>query len=71
MAVRGGSLLVAAIDIGTTYSGWAFSFKSEFDKDPTKVSAKVWTGSQLLSSKDPTERHLKRLRTTRKISTVN
>ncbi|XP_053399341.1 heat shock 70 kDa protein 12A-like isoform X3 [Mercenaria mercenaria] len=47
-------LLVAAIDFGTTYSGWAFSFKNDFDKDPTKVCAKNWTGDQLVSSKTPT-----------------
>jgi hypothetical protein len=48
------SILVAAIDFGTTYSGWAFSFKHEFDSDPIKVSAKQWTGGQLVSSKGPT-----------------
>ncbi|XP_060589195.1 heat shock 70 kDa protein 12A-like [Ruditapes philippinarum] len=48
------SMLVAAIDFGTTYSGWAFSFKHDFDKDPTKVSAKNWIGDQLVSAKAPT-----------------
>lgn len=48
------SLLVAAIDFGTTYSGWGFSFKHEFERDPTKVSAKNWTGGQLVSLKGPT-----------------
>ncbi|KAL4230424.1 Heat shock 70 kDa protein 12A [Mactra antiquata] len=48
------SLLVAAIDFGTTYSGWAFSFKHEFESDPTKCSAKNWTGGQLVSMKGPT-----------------
>ncbi|XP_060551254.1 heat shock 70 kDa protein 12B-like, partial [Ruditapes philippinarum] len=48
------SVLVAAIDFGTTYSGWAFSFKHDFDKDPTKVSAKNWIGDQLVSAKAPT-----------------
>jgi hypothetical protein len=47
----GNSLLVAAIDFGTTYSGWAFSFKHEFERDATKVSAKNWTGGQLVSLK--------------------
>ena len=47
----GDSLLVAAIDFGTTYSGWAFSFKHEFERDPTKISAKNWTGGQLVSQK--------------------
>ncbi|XP_060551251.1 heat shock 70 kDa protein 12B-like [Ruditapes philippinarum] len=48
------SVLVAAIDFGTTYSGWAFSFKHDFDKDPTKVSAKNWIGDKLVSAKAPT-----------------
>ncbi|WAQ99507.1 hypothetical protein MAR_023880 [Mya arenaria] len=33
-------LLVAAIDFGTTYSGWAFSFRHDFEADPTKIQAK-------------------------------
>lgn len=45
---------MAAIDFGTTYSGWAFSFRHEFELDPIKVSAKNWTGGQLVSSKGPT-----------------
>ncbi|XP_060594200.1 heat shock 70 kDa protein 12A-like isoform X2 [Ruditapes philippinarum] len=48
------SLLVAAIDFGTTYSGWAFSFRHEFEREPTKVSAKNWSGGQLVSLKGPT-----------------
>ncbi|XP_060607561.1 heat shock 70 kDa protein 12A-like [Ruditapes philippinarum] len=52
--MAGNSLLVAAIDFGTTYSGWAFSFKHEFERDATKVSAKNWTGGQLVSLKGPT-----------------
>ncbi|XP_052778673.1 heat shock 70 kDa protein 12A-like [Mya arenaria] len=45
-------LLVAAIDFGTTYSSWAFSFRYDYDSDPTKVSAKQWQGHE--SSKGPT-----------------
>ncbi|XP_053399657.1 heat shock 70 kDa protein 12A-like [Mercenaria mercenaria] len=52
--MAGNSLLVAAIDFGTTYSGWAFSFKHEFERDATKVSAKNWSGGQLVSLKGPT-----------------
>ncbi|XP_060578454.1 heat shock 70 kDa protein 12A-like [Ruditapes philippinarum] len=48
------SLLVAAIDFGTTYSGLAFSFKHEFERDPTKISAKNWTGGHLVFQKGPT-----------------
>ncbi|KAL3879862.1 hypothetical protein ACJMK2_032141 [Sinanodonta woodiana] len=48
------TMLVAAIDIGTTYSGWAFSFKHEYDTDPTKIVARQWYGGQMLSMKAPT-----------------
>ncbi|KAH3832466.1 hypothetical protein DPMN_105754 [Dreissena polymorpha] len=54
MAAKGKALVVAAIDFGTTYSGWAFSFKHDYDRDPTKVSAKTWSGGQLTSLKGPT-----------------
>ena len=37
-----GKLLVAAIDFGTTYSGWAFSFKHEYIRDPTDISFSQW-----------------------------
>ncbi|KAL3880726.1 hypothetical protein ACJMK2_032943 [Sinanodonta woodiana] len=49
-------LMVAAIDFGTTYSGYAFSFKYDFEKDPLKISANNWTaGSRaLVSLKTPT-----------------
>ncbi|KAL3878541.1 hypothetical protein ACJMK2_030881 [Sinanodonta woodiana] len=49
-------LLVAAIDFGTTYSGYAFSFRSEYDKDPCKIYTPVWNaGSRsLVSLKAPT-----------------
>ncbi|XP_052781386.1 heat shock 70 kDa protein 12A-like [Mya arenaria] len=47
-------LLVAGIDFGTTYSGWSFSFKHEFELDPTKVATKRWYGDQLVSLKAPT-----------------
>ncbi|XP_053390946.1 heat shock 70 kDa protein 12B-like, partial [Mercenaria mercenaria] len=47
------ALLVAAIDFGTTYSGWGFSFRHEFESEPTKVYTKNWIGSQL-SQKGPT-----------------
>ncbi|KAK3580556.1 hypothetical protein CHS0354_009513 [Potamilus streckersoni] len=50
----GSPLLVAAIDFGTTYSGWAYSFEHQFKKDPTQISAKVWSGGQLVSEKAPT-----------------
>lgn len=52
-------LVVAAIDFGTTFSGYAFSFKDDFEKDPLKIiSNQAWNsgGSAhcLLSLKTPT-----------------
>lgn len=37
------SLLVAAIDFGTTFSGYAFSLLHEYKKDPLKILANTWT----------------------------
>ncbi|XP_052225981.1 heat shock 70 kDa protein 12A-like isoform X2 [Dreissena polymorpha] len=54
MAATGGTLVVAAIDFGTTYSGWAFSFKNEFEMEPTRIGSKTWTGGKLSSPKAPT-----------------
>ncbi|XP_021376572.1 heat shock 70 kDa protein 12B-like isoform X2 [Mizuhopecten yessoensis] len=49
--------VVVAIDFGTTYSGYAFSTTSEYQKDPTKISANsAWIAASagLLSLKCPT-----------------
>ena len=35
-------LLVAAIDFGTTYSGYAFSTRMDFQREPTKAYLKQW-----------------------------
>ncbi|CAG2195702.1 unnamed protein product [Mytilus edulis] len=35
-------IVVTAIDLGTTFSGYAFSFRSEFQKDPLKISTNSW-----------------------------
>ncbi|XP_078340961.1 heat shock 70 kDa protein 12A-like [Crassostrea virginica] len=35
-------LLVAAIDFGTTYSGFAFSTREDFQREPTKAYLKQW-----------------------------
>lgn len=43
-------LIVAAIDIGTTYSGYAYSLKSDW----TKVIMNKWEGGQLVTHKAPT-----------------
>ena len=50
-------LMVAAIDFGTTYSGYAFSTISDFKHDPLKIHAnQVWNagGGQLMPWKTPT-----------------
>ena len=50
-------LIVAAIDFGTTFSGYAFSTRADFEKDPLKISAnQAWVSGQryLLSLKTPT-----------------
>ncbi|WAR26552.1 HS12A-like protein [Mya arenaria] len=47
-------LLVAAIDFGTTYAGWSYSFKHDFVIDPTKVATKGWHGDQFVSLKSGT-----------------
>ncbi|KAH3736869.1 hypothetical protein DPMN_043444 [Dreissena polymorpha] len=52
MATGGNRLVVAAFDFGTTYSGWAFSLKNDFQADPCKVQAKIWGGNPLSSLKD-------------------
>ncbi|XP_033742661.1 heat shock 70 kDa protein 12B-like [Pecten maximus] len=56
MASSGEHLLVAAIDFGTTYSGYAFSFLHDYKRDPLKVSANNWTAGSggLISLKTPT-----------------
>ncbi|XP_052795200.1 heat shock 70 kDa protein 12A-like [Mya arenaria] len=36
------TIVTAAIDFGTTYTGYAFSFKHEFKKDPLKINANEW-----------------------------
>ncbi|XP_052674624.1 heat shock 70 kDa protein 12A-like [Crassostrea angulata] len=59
------NLIVAAIDFGTTFSGFAFSLLHEYKKDPLKISTKSWTTGSggLVSLKtstcvlfDPTEK---------------
>ncbi|VDI20358.1 Hypothetical predicted protein, partial [Mytilus galloprovincialis] len=49
--------LVAALDIGTSYSGYAFSMRSNFKTNPLKIHAnQAWNagGRQFLSLKTPT-----------------
>ena len=50
-------LLVAAIDFGTTYSGYAFSTREDFQKEPIKVYLKQWVdpaGSSMVYNKTST-----------------
>jgi hypothetical protein len=54
---KSGKLVVAAIDFGTTYSGYAFSFKNDYNENPTKVFAQTtWIAGSaaLISLKTPT-----------------
>ncbi|WAR14042.1 HS12A-like protein [Mya arenaria] len=55
-------LVVASIDFGTTYSGWAYSFRFEFEKDPTIVHAKTWHGGNFVSQKEIEDEEGKRLK---------
>ena len=50
------ALLVAAIDFGTTFSGWAYSFRYDFKSDPTRITVKHWySGSgSIATEKTPT-----------------
>ncbi|XP_061185738.1 heat shock 70 kDa protein 12A-like [Saccostrea echinata] len=49
-------LLVAAIDFGTTYSGFAFSFAYDYKHDPLQIYLNRWTAGSgfLQSEKTPT-----------------
>ena len=49
-------LLVAAIDFGTTYSGYAYSSREDFEKERTKAYLKQWVdpGSSMMYNKTST-----------------
>ncbi|XP_078325542.1 uncharacterized protein LOC111126599 isoform X2 [Crassostrea virginica] len=47
-------LFVAAIDFGTTYSGYAFSSKDEWKNNPLKIHTNVWNSGTKTSAKTPT-----------------
>jgi hypothetical protein len=54
---KSGKVVVAAIDFGTTFSGYAFSFNHDYETDPTKVAANTsWVSgcAGLMSLKTPT-----------------
>ena len=48
--------LVCAIDLGTTYSGYAYAEKSEYQDDPLKIMVPNWIdrSSVTISNKTPT-----------------
>ncbi|KAL3878597.1 hypothetical protein ACJMK2_030933 [Sinanodonta woodiana] len=48
------TLVVCSIDLGTTYSGYAFSFKADYEHDPQNVLMNSWRGGKTLSEKAPT-----------------
>lgn len=49
------ALIVAAIDFGTTYSGYAYSFTDEYKKDPTKIHMNIkWHTGDYVSQKTKT-----------------
>ncbi|XP_071140602.1 heat shock 70 kDa protein 12B-like [Mytilus edulis] len=47
-------LMVAAIDFGTTYSGYSFSMRNEFAKDPLQIHTAMWKTRHCTSVKTPT-----------------
>ncbi|XP_048728151.2 heat shock 70 kDa protein 12B-like isoform X2 [Ostrea edulis] len=49
-------LMVAAIDFGTTFSGYAFAMRDDLDRDPPKIFAPHWNAPDggLISFKTPT-----------------
>ena len=51
-----GKFLVGAIDFGTTFSGWAYSFLHDYRLDPTKASFRSWNSGTdtLITEKTPT-----------------
>lgn len=48
-------LLVAALDFGTTYSGYAYSFRADFLEDPLKIVTNQWQfgSSRTVAMKTP------------------
>jgi len=46
-------VIVTAIDFGTTFSGFAFSFRHEYERDPLKISANNWISGSSVSLKTP------------------
>jgi hypothetical protein len=51
---RKDGLLVVGIDFGTTYSGYAFSFNFEYERNPLSISCKQYILHSLVESKTTT-----------------
>lgn len=47
-------LMVAAIDFGTTYSGYSFSLRDEFLKNPLQIHTATWKTTCRLSTGEKT-----------------
>ncbi|XP_071125469.1 heat shock 70 kDa protein 12A-like [Mytilus edulis] len=47
-------LFIAAIDIGTTYSGYAYSARHDVEKDPSNILCPQWRGDNVLHYKTAT-----------------
>ena len=47
---------MGALDFGTTFSGWAYSFKHDFEADPTRAFVHNWIAesAMLVTEKTPT-----------------
>ena len=56
--------LVVGIDVGTTHSGYVWTFLSDYQKDKTNIQVKTWKGERA-SGKTPTCLLLKVLPTPR------
>ncbi|XP_060559879.1 uncharacterized protein LOC132719935 [Ruditapes philippinarum] len=48
------TIMVASLDLGTAYSGWASSFFTDFKSDRTKISARYWNSGSIQTPKTPT-----------------
>lgn len=44
---------MVAIDFGTSYSGYAFSFRHDYERDKLKISTNLWPHNSGLSPKAP------------------
>ncbi|KAH3818554.1 hypothetical protein DPMN_120275 [Dreissena polymorpha] len=51
-------LAFASIDFGTTYSGWAYSFTHDYNKDPKDIKDKDWSAEEYMSNKGNPDIHV-------------